>query len=247
MSEIIWKNIEGFDGGFVVNNRLEVYRVDEKLGLVPKNLTSDNCYEFSKKGYKKRKYRSNILFLEYFPKEYIKKKTQELEKETNLKWKPVVGWENIYLISESGLLYKLDFSGIATGSKKDNGYIRCTLNSKDKREDKFIHRLVAEAFIPNPENKAEVNHIDGDKTNNHVSNLEWNTRSENGIHKYQVLGCKNGSEKLVKVTNIETKEFFEFESISKAEDFIIGKRTTALNYCLRKNKLYQKKYKVETI
>ena len=54
----------------------------------------------------------------------------------------------------------------------------------------LVHRLVAETFIPNPDGKPEVNHKDGDRNNNDVSNLEWVTRSENIRHRIDVLGCK---------------------------------------------------------
>ncbi len=71
------------------------------------------------------------------------------------------------------------------------GYKRVQLVAKNRTRKSFtIHRLVALAFIPNPENKPQVNHIDGNKTNNDISNLEWCTASENEIHSHRILGKK---------------------------------------------------------
>ena len=71
-----------------------------------------------------------------------------------------------------------------------SGYLRVQVCRNHKKYIKLVHRLVAETFIPNPENKCEVNHIDGNKQNNNVENLEWVTRSENILHAYKVLGKK---------------------------------------------------------
>lgn len=93
---------------------------------------------------------------------------------------PVKGFEDLYWVDNQGNVYnsRKKLKTYFTGT----GY-ECLKFTKDGvRSSHTVHRLVAENFIPNPSNKAEVNHIDGDKSNNKVSNLEWNTSSENKQH-----------------------------------------------------------------
>lgn len=73
-------------------------------------------------------------------------------------------------------------------SLNNSGYLSVTLSDRGKPCPRFVHRLVAQAFIPNPENKPCVNHLDGDRTNNCVDNLEWVTISENNLYSYRKLG-----------------------------------------------------------
>lgn len=100
-------------------------------------------------------------------------------------WKWVKGWEGIYKISSHGRLksFKENPDGyiLQTGLYSAR-YVRMRLTYYDRSESVYIHRLVAEHFIPNPENKKYVNHIDMDRSNNRVGNLEWVTAHENSKH-----------------------------------------------------------------
>lgn len=87
----------------------------------------------------------------------------------------------LYAILETGHIYSFKTNKYLSKTLR-NGYEKLTLFNKDKCKTFVVHRLVANAFIPNPENKLEVNHKDGNKLNNHISNLEWNTRMENYQH-----------------------------------------------------------------
>jgi hypothetical protein len=72
-----------------------------------------------------------------------------------------------------------------------DGYLRVELHHKGAAKKHSVHRLVASAFVPNPEGKPQVNHKDGNKTNNTHSNLEWVTQSENQLHAYKI-GLQKG-------------------------------------------------------
>lgn len=89
-----------------------------------------------------------------------------------------------YLINKDGTVYSKRTKRYIQTHLSNSGYLRVTLWNGNKGKHFSVHRLVAEAFIPNPENKPHVNHINGDKTDNRVENLEWCTRSENMQHAY---------------------------------------------------------------
>ena len=101
-------------------------------------------------------------------------------------WKDIKGYEGLYQINEIGEVIRNNKKLKVRVSKK--GYGRVHLSKNNKAKDFYIHRLVAETFMVNTENKPQVNHIDGNKLNNLLSNLEWNTNSENQKHSFKVLG-----------------------------------------------------------
>lgn len=108
-------------------------------------------------------------------------------------WKPISGFEGRYEVSNHGRVRNSQKMRLLKPKPSGAGYRAVALGYGN---DRSVHRLVAIAFIPNPEGKPQVNHRDGDKTNNHVSNLEWSTRSENLKHAYDMglldgTACKN--------------------------------------------------------
>lgn len=110
-------------------------------------------------------------------------------------WKKVDGWGGRYEVSNLGVIRRSDLpstSGFRKPQIDQHGYQFVNLCLGGFKQRKFIHRLVALAFIPNPLNKPFVNHKDGNPLNNSVDNLEWCTSGENQSHSYRVLGRQSG-------------------------------------------------------
>lgn len=135
-----------------------------------------------------------------------------------------------YLITERGEVINSKTGKILKPNDNGHGYLYIRLGRGGKNY--YIHRLVAEAFIPNPDNLPEVDHIDTDKSNNRVENLRWVTR-EGNVHNPLTIAKNrdNHYTKKVIATN-KTGESLEFDSIVQAANYLgIGK--TAITNCLK--------------
>jgi hypothetical protein len=100
-----------------------------------------------------------------------------------MQYRTVTGYEDYEVFEDGAVLsYKHSEPHWLRPAPTSRGYLQVVLCRGGKRRSCFVHRLVAEAFVPNPENKPEVNHKDGNKLNNDAENLEWVTRGENYLH-----------------------------------------------------------------
>ncbi len=103
-------------------------------------------------------------------------------------WKPVHGFERWYLISSTGTIISLhnrSFGRIVKARIDRAHYYTVRLSKEGNSYTKYVHRLLAEAFIPNPLAKSFVNHLNGDQLDNRLINLEWVTHQENILHAYK--------------------------------------------------------------
>lgn len=148
-------------------------------------------------------------------------------------WKDITGYEGLYQVSNFGRVKSIERVSIQKNGKNrfvkerilkpqpDTKYIVFGLSKDGKSNKNYLHRIIANAFIPNPENKLCINHINGIKYDNRISNLEWCTVKENNNHafdnglqkkgkEHHYYGKKGGNcNNSKKVIDLNTNEFFD--------------------------------------
>ena len=134
-------------------------------------------------------------------------------KQEPVAWKQIAGYENRYEVSSDGHVRNIQTGKVLAKNLAGCGYVKADLWKDGERWQTTVHRLVAGAFIDNPEDLPEVNHINGNKTDNRVCNLEWVTRASNVNHSYYVLGNQINS---VIATNTQNGEKIYYQSIEAA-------------------------------
>lgn len=162
-------------------------------------------------------------------------------------WKDIKGFEQFYQISNKGRIRSKDYykpnghgeyllkGRILKTHKNNRGYEFIRMNYKGKIKQAYIHRLVAEAFIDNPNNYKAVNHIDKNKENNCVDNLEWCTYSYNSRY---------SNSKKVKGTNLKTNEIVFYNAIidSVKDGFVVSQIVACCKGKRKSHKGYKWEY-----
>ena len=220
LEEEIWKIIPNSDNKYAISNYGRVY------GFKRKRILSNGKRSYIEMSINYNSILAIIpkLIRELFTDKENLSRWRKPDSLTGEIWKDIKGFENLYQISNLGRVKLLDKESphfnsihgvkfISELIKKTeigkNGYYRVGLTKDNKTKHFLIHRLVGIAFMPNPENKPQINHKNGNKLDNRLENLEWVTRSENSIHaiKTGLIHIKRGDDCLNrKINSVKAKE-----------------------------------------
>lgn len=156
-------------------------------------------------------------------------------------WKDIPDYENLYQVSTLGRVRSAKTLKPLVPQISDRGYLRVRLTKNKQRKTARVHRLVAYAFIPNVDMKPEINHINGNKTDNRVCNLVWVSKSENQKHSYRVLNRKpsmlgkfgSDNPNSMKVVQLKNNKIVQFFSAAKEAERETGIPQGCISRCAR--------------
>lgn len=170
----------------------------------------------------------------------------------------LIGYEESYQISDKGRIFtkrRLDGNRIIYGRElhpqiTEDGYLKVGLTKNSETKRFYVHRLVAQHFIKNPQNLPQVNHKDGNKFNNNVSNLEWCTKSQNQEHAVKNSLMQHGEARPgAKLTEKDVLEIYKLKGVLPAKEIAAhyGVSKNTINVILRGKKwsyLYRQVFQV---